>query len=219
MNVAHGEYYQHLVSFLIFTIVAAYIYMPPTLLKEFSQSLVSVSAFISNVFFFLESGYFSSASDEMPLLHTWSLAVEEQYYVIFPLVVGLFWVRSKKAFIAGVLIISLISLAISQYLANQGQADLNFYLIQSRAWELLFGSMIALFSLDGEKTDVKLRELLSIGGMAMIIYSIVFSIKIPRFQAFMHLSLWWGPVWLSYIHVQIRLSDTCLQASYSSLSV
>ena len=63
----------------------AWMWMLPYQMKDFSQSLVAVSLFASNILFWRESGYFAAAAEEKPLLHTWSLAVEEQYYVLFPI--------------------------------------------------------------------------------------------------------------------------------------
>ena len=63
----------------------AWMWLIPHHMQEFSQSLVAVSTFSSNIFFWTKSGYFGTAAELTPLLHTWSLAVEEQFYILFPL--------------------------------------------------------------------------------------------------------------------------------------
>jgi peptidoglycan/LPS O-acetylase OafA/YrhL len=69
----------------------AWLWLAPNDLKDFGQSLVAVSTFSSNILFWLESGYFDTAAELKPLLHTWSLAVEEQYYILFPIFLMLTW--------------------------------------------------------------------------------------------------------------------------------
>ena len=69
----------------------AWLWLKPDDLKDFGQSLIAVSTFSSNILFWLESGYFDTASELKPLLHTWSLAVEEQYYILFPIFLILSW--------------------------------------------------------------------------------------------------------------------------------
>ena len=75
--------------------------MYPGQLKDFSESLIAVNLFSSNIlFYFKADGYFSAATDENPLLHTWSLAVEEQYYLLFPVFLFLAWkFAGKKVFL------------------------------------------------------------------------------------------------------------------------
>lgn len=121
---------------LFFTTIAAFLLMPSSLLKSYSQSLVSVSTFLSNVFFYLTSGYFATASDEKPLLHTWSLAVEEQYYIFFPVLLSALFFIGKKRLALFILVLSIASLTFAQYLSFKQAVDANFYLIFSRAWEL-----------------------------------------------------------------------------------
>ena len=70
--------------------------MSPLALKEFSNSLISIPLFLSNFQFWSETGYFATAGEEKPLLHTWSLAVEEQYY-LFPLLILITWKLGLKA--------------------------------------------------------------------------------------------------------------------------
>ena len=69
----------------------AWMWMLPEQMKDFSQSFVAVALFASNILFWQESDYFDAASEEKPLLHTWSLAVEEQYYLLFPIFLLLAW--------------------------------------------------------------------------------------------------------------------------------
>jgi len=95
---------------LIFTTIAAYIFMPALSLKEYSLSLVSVTTFSSNVLFYMTSGYFSQTSAEKPLLHTWSLAVEEQYYLFFPIMIVLIGFLGKKWLVSSVLLMAAMSL-------------------------------------------------------------------------------------------------------------
>ena len=128
---------------LITTYVAGVILMPALEFKEFSQSLVSVVAFVSNLFFFLEIDYFSLAAEEMPLLHTWSLAIEEQYYIFFPPLLYLIWVKSKRLLPIILWIMTLASIVAVMIHNHLGQESANFYSPISRAWELMAGSISA----------------------------------------------------------------------------
>lgn len=122
----------------------AWAWMLPAAFKEFSHSLIAVSLFSSNILFSGESGYFTSAVEFKPLLHTWSLAVEEQFYLFFPLLLLMFR-RLKPVTLFGTLaIISLASLMLSD-LASTRYPAANFYLLITRAWELGMGAMLAIW--------------------------------------------------------------------------
>ena len=132
----------------LFVVVAACIgpawwLMAPHQLKDFSQSLVAVSAFASNVLFWLESGYFEASAELKPLLHTWSLAVEEQYYVVFPLLLLALRRLGARPTAAVVATIAIASLALAQWSSTR-HPGANFYLLHTRAWELLAGALVAL---------------------------------------------------------------------------
>ncbi|MCB5187526.1 acyltransferase [Methylobacillus caricis] len=157
---------------LIATSIAAYIVMPSSLLQTYAQSLVSVASFCSNIFFYLTSGYFSTASDEKPLLHTWSLAVEEQYYVFFPLLVSMLWFVGRSRLALLIIFLSLLSLACSEYLLSQQARDANFYLIFSRAWELFAGSLLAFSRVSDTPLPRWSREVGSASGLLLIMLAI-----------------------------------------------
>lgn len=107
-------------------------------LKDIGRSLIGVATFTSNITFFLESGYFDTASEMKPLIHTWSLAVEEQFYIAYPIFVLLVYRIFPSKFFLLVNIFLIASLLLSQY-ASSKWPSANFYLIPTRAWELLAG--------------------------------------------------------------------------------
>ena len=158
---------------LIVTTALAYIFMPANLLKSYANSLISVVTFTSNFHFFTTSGYFSTVADQKPLLHTWSLAVEEQFYLFFPIMLSFFWAKGKTFLTKVIISLSIISLLLAQFLAVNSYADANFYLIFSRAWELFAGALIALTSIQTITLKKVHKEVLGILGLALIIYSIV----------------------------------------------
>lgn len=169
---------------LIVTTVLAYILMPANLLKSYANSLMSVVTFTSNFHFFTTSGYFSTVSDQKPLLHTWSLAVEEQFYLFFPLMLGYLWVKGKRYIAKVIFLLSIASLLLAQFLAVNSFADANFYLIFSRAWELFAGALIALTSIQNRPIKNWLREALGFIGLFLIAYSIFIFDNTTLFPSF-----------------------------------
>lgn len=111
---------------------------------EFCRSLLAVVFFSSNILFWRESGYFANAAAEKPLLHTWSLAVEEQYYLLFPLFLMLFWRYGKRRILLMLGLVFVISLVLAQILADLKPAA-TFYLLPTRGWELLIGAFAAFY--------------------------------------------------------------------------
>lgn len=146
----------------------ALMWMTPSQMKEFSQSIVAISLFLSNIQFWRETNYFSNNTDEIPFLHTWSLAVEEQFYFLFPIFLILVWRFGKKNVFWIIVVIALISLALSE-LGWRKDASANFYLAPTRAWELLAGSISSFIV---QRQGIQKNNLLSFIGLSLIIYSI-----------------------------------------------
>ena len=148
----------------------AWLWMIPSQMKDFSQSLVAVSLFASNILFWRESGYFDAAAEEKPLLHTWSLAVEEQYYVLFPIFLILAWRFGKNRVFWMIVVMAAISLLLSEW-GWRNKATANFYLAPTRAWELFAGSIAAFIV---QKQGVKNNNPLALTGLLAILFSIFF---------------------------------------------
>lgn len=151
----------------------AWILLSPAELTSFSKSLIAVPLFVSNFFFWRDGGYFETAAELKPLLHTWSLAVEEQYYVLFPLFLMLFWKLGKRWIFLTLFLLFCASLAVAQW-AAYARPDAAFYLLPTRGWELLIGAFAAIYLSKSYRKDLS-KVASEVGGwlgVALILYAI-----------------------------------------------
>ena len=154
----------------------AWMWLIPSDMKDFSQSLIAVSTFSSNILFWSESGYWGANNELKPMLHTWSLAVEEQYYIIFPIFLLLMWKMRKRWILSTVLVLALISLMASHWGAYN-KPTANFFMLPTRLWELAVGALIAFYLLHKDKeiqTNSVINEALGLIGLLMIGYAVFF---------------------------------------------
>jgi peptidoglycan/LPS O-acetylase OafA/YrhL len=130
------------VMLAVCTLACAFIFLPDDF-RRFGRNSVATALFSSNIGFWLKTGYFDGETYDQPLIHTWSLAVEEQFYILFPLFLASIWwlgLRNVRFLLASAAGISfLATVAVMQY-----DAAAAFYLTPFRAWELLSGSLLAL---------------------------------------------------------------------------
>ena len=158
-----------LFAMLIASSIAAWALLFPLDLRDYGESVVASTGFFANISFWRHSGYFDTQSDLKPLLHTWSLAVEEQFYLFFPLLLLACnkWRTSRRtlvwALLAG-------SFALSLYGVSHWR-DAAFYLIPTRAWELLMGAVLALRAAPEVRSHT-FREGLAALGLALILVPI-----------------------------------------------
>lgn len=167
----------------------AWLWLAPSHLDAFCQSLTAVSLFSSNILFWKESGYFATAAELKPLLHTWSLAVEEQYYVLFPLFLMFLWKLRKRWIFVSLLFIAVVSMAGAQYGAYY-YPSATFFLLPTRGWELAIGALIAFYFLYKKEQEGLIRshkllsELFGLLGLGLILYSIFAFDKTTPFPSF-----------------------------------
>lgn len=147
----------------------------PADMVSFSQSLVALAGFVSNIFFWSERGYFGTATELKPLVHTWSLAIEEQYYLLFPLLL-LLLAKSKRRFMLVLSLICATSFALGVWVTAL-HADSAFYLLPTRLWQLMVGSIVAglmFYRIKQQKPAGITASLLAWCGLAMLGYGMLF---------------------------------------------
>jgi peptidoglycan/LPS O-acetylase OafA/YrhL len=153
---------------LLVCIPFTWMWMLPSQMKDFSQSLLAVSLFASNILFWRETSYFDAGMEEMPLQHTWSLAVGEQYYVLFPILLILTWRFGKNKVFWMVVVMAAISLLLSEW-GWRKHPNANFYLAITRVWELFAGSITAFIV---QKQGLQKNNFFALIGLLAIIFSI-----------------------------------------------
>ena len=172
--------------FVIFiTSIFSYIFLTRSEIGNFFQSVTSSLLFYSNFYFWKTTPYFLSEADLEPLLHTWSLSIEEQFYIIFPILLIIVYNYFKKNILFFLFSIFFLSLFLCQTAAIKTSGTLNFYFTLSRAWELALGALSAYFLLKKKiiiSTDK--QNYISFFGMILILFSIFFFDKQTSYPSF-----------------------------------
>lgn len=141
----------------------------PDEFEQMGRHIAAGTLFVQNFVFWGESGYFDTAANLKPMLHLWSLAVEEQFYIVFPLVLLVLWKRPR------VLLPVMVLLLAGSFLGNMVMSvqarESDFFLTPYRAWEFLGGTLLAWWHYEkGHEEEVPpWRELMSLAGMALLV--------------------------------------------------
>lgn len=138
--------------------------------RETAKGVIAATVYLSNVLFFRQSGYFDGAAEDKLLLHTWSLSVEEQFYLFLPLVFLIF-ARSPRAMILAFVTLFVVSMAASMPMTSRAQSAA-FYLFPFRAWELLAGVLLAIWGTQ-RSSQWRYSAALSWLGLAMVLGAVV----------------------------------------------
>ncbi len=162
-----------LLPVLLFCLVCSWFILMPNALRDLSQSLAAVAVFSSNFLFWIETGYFAPEPAVKVLIHTWSLAVEEQFYLLFPFCLLALRGRSRRTAFLAFAAAAVVSLAWAQW-GSTHHASANFYLLPSRCWELLAGACLALLPVRRKRLSVLWAEGASLLGAGLLAYAVFF---------------------------------------------
>ena len=168
-----------LLAVIIASGVAAAILLVPMDFRDFAKSVVATLFFASNVLFFRQSGYFDEQSEMKPMLHTWSLAVEEQYYIFFPILLWLIHRYARDRMFLLLAPLAILSFALSVWGVRHAPA-FTFFMAPTRIWELFAGALLALGLVPAIEKRV-IREALSWLGLGLIGYAIIVFTESTRF--------------------------------------
>lgn len=153
------------------TMAVGCVLLLPNPLRDLGNSVVAASLFVSNGYFYATSDYFAAGSDAKPLIHTWSLAVEEQFYLLYPLLLMALRHRLRDRLAMALMLLSGASLVVGGVLA-WFDPSAGFFLLPSRIWELALGGLVAIGATP-RLTHPLTRALAAMLGMAIIIVSCV----------------------------------------------
>lgn len=134
---------------ILLCIPFGWMWMLPDDLENLGQSIAATLLFSNNILLTLTTGYWDLAGEFKPLLHTWSLGVEEQYYLVFPILLWAIWWRAKRYMVAALIVLMLVSFLLflaPHYLSLSGRETAAvFYNLPTRSWQLLTGGLAAIF--------------------------------------------------------------------------
>lgn len=172
----------YLLVIVVSTAIASYVLVMPEEFLEYGRQLAWSAAMMVNHLFLAEQGYFDAAAETKPLLHLWSLAVEEQFYLFAPLVVGgLFWLatgrrphvgRRLTAILVATMFMASFALCVAYTGVNEDDKNYAFYLMPLRAWEFIVGGFLPMLVPSLRALSVRQLTLLMIAGFGLILIAI-----------------------------------------------
>jgi peptidoglycan/LPS O-acetylase OafA/YrhL len=173
-----------LIVVLATSYAAGWYLLLPDEFKQLGKHIAAGAGFVSNLVLWNEAGYFDNASYTKPLLHLWSLGIEEQFYIFWPLLLGLVWKR-RLNFLAITILIAVASFAVNVFTVASNQVA-DFYSPLSRFWELMAGGVLAYLALHKPHHLPRNTNLQSIIGLLLIV---VAAARIDQASAFPG---WWA---------------------------
>ena len=168
------------VSFALFSFILA-----PNDYQMFSRSIIWVSMYLANIFYWKEyGGYFAGDTQEAPILHTWSLAVEEQFYLVWPIFLIVAYKYIGKVKTLWLAVIGTIAMLVFSEVATKVTIGAAYYLLPTRAYELMIGAVLALSWSHMPVTSKRTNDILSLIGISLILFSAFTLSKFDSFPGF-----------------------------------
>ena len=161
-------------ALIIAVIIAAYFLMLPAEAGSLGWTVAAASVFVSNIYFWRTTGYFNTEAKAEPLLHTWTLSVEEQFYIVLPIMLLLVARYARGRYGLAILVVSVVSFAASWWGLKNYEVP-TFYLLPTRAWEFGLGALLAVVGLGAVRDIVPsaaIRQALAAIGLALIGYGV-----------------------------------------------
>lgn len=163
---------------VVATLVAGFFVMLPDDYEDLARSAVAQQLLVSNVHFAGKSGYFDGSAELMPLLHTWSLAVEEQFYVGYPLLLLLVGRLPRQLMVAALVAVAGISFGLSDW-GVRSYPQSTFYLLPTRAWEILLGGLICFAPMPRRRSTWLANLLAGLGLAGILLPAWLFNAATP----------------------------------------
>ncbi|MCX5966477.1 MAG: acyltransferase family protein [Cyanobacteria bacterium] len=163
---------------MLATLTAGFIIMFANDYEALAKSAAAQQLFVSNVYFWRQSGYFDSSADFKPLLHTWSLAVEEQFYVAYPLLLMLLGRLPRQRMVGALLMMTGFSFGISEW-AVRAYPSAAFFLLPMRAWEILVGGLLSVTPIPRRCPVLFANVLAGIGLLGILVAALAFRKEMP----------------------------------------
>jgi len=160
---------------LMATVLFGAIILAPDKWVELAKSAIYASVFLANFWFAANSGYFDQSAEISPLVHMWSLAVEEQFYLLFPVLIFLVHRRLGFAGVRVLIVFILVTSLLASMLISPSMPNIAFYLLPTRAWELAVGALLVLYPELAPRGRLQ-SQILSVAGFVLILYGL-FSIS------------------------------------------
>ena len=174
-----------LIFVILISTILSFVFLTQSEMASYFKSIIATLFFFSNLHFYKTVPYFRSESELEPLLHTWSLSIEEQFYLIFPITLLLFYKFFKRYIFLMLMFSFVLSLFICQFLALKTGGTLNFYFTFSRAWELALGSICAYIIIYKYFSySVFIKNLFSTIGIILVMFSIFFFTRQTVYPSF-----------------------------------